>query len=179
MGLNRREIWKPVPGYEGMYEVSDRGRARSLIHAGTFRRTPKILKGAVGRNGYIVYGFMSRNNEQRKTVKAHRIVLLAFVGKCPKKFCAAHLDGDKKNNNLRNLKWASYKENCAHRVEHGTDYRGEGNPRALLRDQDVYEIRELYGRGFEPIEITRKYYPKIPSYVVWKAATRRSWKHLP
>lgn len=64
------EIWKDVDGYEGLYQVSNEGRVRSV-------RTNKILRPHVGTYGYAYVVFSV--NQVRKTLKVHRLVALAFV----------------------------------------------------------------------------------------------------
>jgi len=104
------ERWLPVVGYEGIYEVSDRGRVRSLARITSGRRVrPRVLKERPLPNGrprvnLSLYG---------KVVDAYpyRLVLEAFVGPCPEGMEALHWDDDPNNNTVDNLRWGTRTEN--------------------------------------------------------------------
>ena len=114
------ENWKPVPGYEGCYEVSDRGSVRSLDRVA---RDGKRLRGqAIAPwqmpSGHLRVG-LTRNGIKR-TLKVHRLVLLAFVGPPPTGMEVLHRDGDPTNNTLENLRWGTKSENSRDQLAHGT-----------------------------------------------------------
>lgn len=129
------ERWLPVPGYEGLYEVSDMGRVRSI------RRGGAILANCTDYSGYPVVQ-LSRAGS-RKPHTTHRLVCRAFHGEQPNPLHneVAHLDGDRTNARADNLSWVSKVENHAHKRVHGTHQSGEKHPRAKLKQQDVAEIR--------------------------------------
>lgn len=117
------EAWKPIPGYEGIYEVSDHGRVRSLDHIGRFRDSTRLNRGRVLRPDSKRYGHQYVNlSRDRKQTKAyvHRLVLMAFVGPAPAGMEACHNDGDPSNNHLTNLRWDTHSENNRDQVRHGT-----------------------------------------------------------
>ncbi len=118
------ENWKPIAGYEGLYEVSDMGNVRSI-------RRNLIKSPAANDRGYFHVGLHSGAKQQRLYV--HRLVLEAFVGPCPAGMEGCHNDGDRANNRLDNLRWDTSKNNHADRLEHGTDTRGEKNGLRGLR----------------------------------------------
>lgn len=134
------ETWRPVPGYEGRYEVSDQGRVRSLWAIGgnykRRRQTPLLLKSPVNAHGYKTVnlrGAVSRPYE------VHRLVCLAFYGPPPsRRHTAAHRDGVKGNCWLYNLRWATWEEQASDRSRHGTDAR----PRALRAPQNQEVIHD-------------------------------------
>lgn len=108
------ESWLPIPGYEGIYEVSDQGRVRS------FKRFPYILSAPHDAYGYpCVSLYIDRG---RKTWKVHRLVLFAFVGPMPKGLEIRHLDGNPANGTLSNLVYGTRSENVSDRVRHGTHH---------------------------------------------------------
>lgn len=113
------ETWKPVVGYEGIYEVSDLGRVRSLdrIDAGGQKRRGVVLQPKVTPKGYHD---VTLANGPRETRRVHRLVLTAFVSPPPPGLQARHLDGDPASNALPNLKWGTAVENNRDRVLHGT-----------------------------------------------------------
>ena len=124
------EEWRAIPGWEGAYEVSDRGRVRSVERRtwcprgkGFWRKVPaKILSPAVSR-GYLRVTLQRSGRVESQAV--HRLVLLAFVGPCPPGLEACHYDDDPANNALSNLRWDTRKANHADRTRNG------GSPNAL------------------------------------------------
>lgn len=115
--MANREIWKPVPGYEGFYEVSSLGRIRGVDRV-IMRKDGKkyTVKGAIlspAKRGYDGYLDISLRKEgHQKTHKIHRLVMLTFVGEPPEgKPEVDHKDGDPENNRLSNLEYVSKKEN--------------------------------------------------------------------
>lgn len=99
-------IWKPIDGYEGLYEVSSDGRVRSLY------RYKKELKPNIGRGGY--YYIQLWNKGKGKCVSIHRLVAEAFCDNPKRKPFVNHIDENKLNNNIENLEWVTHKENCNH-----------------------------------------------------------------
>lgn len=132
------ELWLPVLGYEGLYEVSSEGRVRSL--AG--RRSGRVLKSRVLKpfniRGYCLVG-LSRNGVT-KTFQVHRLVMCSFTGLEPL-LEVNHKDGNKSNNRHTNLEWVTHRENIdhAHR-ENLVDTRGEKNFKHKLLEEDVRVI---------------------------------------
>lgn len=115
------ERWLPVPGHEGLYEVSDHGRVRSLdrvitMKNGRKRRQRGIVLKPVNSNGYHCVNVGALRY-------VHRLVLEAFVGPPPPGMETRHLDGDPHNNRLGNLKWGSSSENNDDIVAHGNHWQ--------------------------------------------------------
>lgn len=130
-----QEIWKDVKDYEGYYQVSNLGNVKSVervISKIDFIRNSKHIKKEVKnvemvvkerqiskctRNGYNVVYF-SKNNKC-KSFQIHRLVALHFIDNPLKKEMVNHLDGNKKNNNVKNLEWVTVKENNQHAFNTG------------------------------------------------------------
>ena len=114
------EVWKSVPGYEGLYEASNTGEVRSLDHyAHTEIRfnTSRLIKGRVLRprikpNGY--YHVDLCKNGTITNFPVHRIVASAFIPNPEGLKVVNHIDGNKLNNNVSNLEWVTYQENHWH-----------------------------------------------------------------
>lgn len=113
-------------GYEGRYEVSDRGSVRSLDRWVTYTggklgarhlHLGKVLK-VDERNGYALVPLSS--NSKSRVAFVHRLVLEAFVGPRPIGMEACHYDGDRQNNNVTNLRWDTRSNNVKDCLRHGT-----------------------------------------------------------
>lgn len=121
------EIWKPVVGYEGIYEVSDQGRVRSLDRAvlcsnGRRRQVKgRVLRPATGMHGHLYVSLWRKNTQTSFLV--HRLVLESFVGPAPVGLMCRHLNGDAGDNRPNNLAWGTAKENAADTKLHGTNPR--------------------------------------------------------
>jgi len=136
------EIWKDCYEWEEFYEVSSHGRVRSKLRKSIkINKTfyPKILN-PIERNGYFCVNLS--NCENRKTLYIHRLVLLSFCGKPENNQEACHKDGDRKNNNLSNLRWDTHMSNIIDRRNHGNDLIGEKAPHAKLNDFQVRVIKK-------------------------------------
>lgn len=107
--------WRPIEGYGGKYEVSDRGDIRSHVGKG------RILRPRTHPFGYKQVGLSQDGVSSSRTV--HSLVLEAFVGARPDGAVTRHLDGDPSNNKLSNLAWGTQSENNFDQVRHGTHPR--------------------------------------------------------
>lgn len=109
------EVWKPVQGYEGFYEVSNFGNVKSL----NFHRENRqqILKAKVTKDGY--YETALCKNKKHKYILTHRLVALAFCENPKNKPEVNHKDGNKFNNRADNLEWVTSSENQIHAYKTG------------------------------------------------------------
>lgn len=107
------EIWKDVKGYEGIYQVSNMGRVKSLARSGNNRTLKdRIMRQYVGKTGYMQVR-LSKENKTR-LLKVHRIVAEAFIDNPWQKPQVNHIDGNKTNNLVDNLEWNTSSENIKH-----------------------------------------------------------------
>lgn len=122
-----KEIWKPIEGYGGLYEVSNLGRVRSLdrVIYRTYKGHPywpmtlkgRILRSGTDRGGY---SFVILQNHGKKRCRlVHRLVADAFMDNIENKPQINHIDGNKKNNAVRNLEFCTQHENMQHSVRIG------------------------------------------------------------
>lgn len=124
------EKWLPVVGFEGLYEVSDQGRVKSLDREYTnalghrHRVVGQIRKQHPNhlRGGYLYLGL--QRDGKRKMRRVHSLVLESFVGPRPEGHEACHIDGDAVNNCVNNLRWGSSSDNSADQLRHGTYRNG-------------------------------------------------------
>ena len=106
------EIWKDVVGYEGKYMVSTKGRVYSLTRIRNNNGNVykgRMLKGEFCR-GYYCVALLNGKGEH-KLCKVHRLVAIAFIPNPENKPQVDHIDGNSKNNNVWNLRWATPREN--------------------------------------------------------------------
>lgn len=117
-----KEIWKDIPGYEGLYQVSNLGRVKSikrevgikLFNIGWSTRTvpESIRKQILYSNGYL--GVVLHKKREKKLGLVHRLVAQAFIPNPENKSEVNHIDGDKANNVVVNLEWCTRTENDRH-----------------------------------------------------------------
>ena|SRR5690606_1388273 len=115
------EIWKPVPGYEGIYEVSSKGRVRSLdrVNSQGARVRGRVMKTRTDKDGY--FDLVLSKAGEKTYPRVHRLVCEAFHGPAPEgKPFACHKDGNNQNNTPENLYWGSSSDNMQDAVRHGT-----------------------------------------------------------
>ena len=97
-----KEVWKDIPGYEELYQVSTLGRIYSF-------KTNQYLKLGVNSHGYIRASLLK--DYKTRTINVHRLVALAFIPNPENKPCIDHINGDKTDNRMINLRWVTHKEN--------------------------------------------------------------------
>lgn len=113
------EIWKEIEGYEGLYEVSNKGRVKSLAKDieysnGAIHHYPEIIRELqVMKNGYVYVGLRSRD-KVTKTIRVHRIVATAFIPNPNNLPTVNHIDFNKENNSVENLEWADLRRQNQH-----------------------------------------------------------------
>ena len=162
----QNERWLDVPGYEGLYEVSDLGRVRNS--RGT------VLKDRILWTGYNRAAL--NKNGCAKSHFIHRIVCAAFIGPIPVGKEVNHIDGDRLNNRIENLEYVTRKENAAHRKVLGTSGVGETNPNAKLKPDDVRAIRRLRGLGVSRRNVADNF--GVSVFMVTKLTNGDNWQHI-
>lgn len=105
------EIWRPIPGYDGLFEASDWGR---------ISQGDRLLPQKLDQGGYPYVSLWLPSLGRSKRLTVHRLVTLAFYGPLPEGLVRRHLDGDRLNSRLSNLRYGTPAENNQDMVEHGT-----------------------------------------------------------
>ena len=100
-----QEVWKPVKGYEGLYEVSNLGRVKSFPRKGNFHKYPVLLTIHTYKTGYK-YVVLSKNGVSTKK-KIYRLVAEAFIPNPDNLPQVNHKDENKSNNKVENLEWCT------------------------------------------------------------------------
>lgn len=192
------EAWKPVVGYEGLYEVSSLGRVRSLPRRGAAGGllTLSPTKGCL----YLKVG-LTRNSVTR-TPKVHTLVARAFLGPYPDDQEVCHGPGGPRDNRLVNLSYGTHAKNM------GPDRRRDGmvrsrgrkkaaagrrrqrpgmastnwnvgthHPLAKLNDEIVLEIRRRAASGESKHSLARRF--GVDRATIRSAVNGATWKHIP
>jgi hypothetical protein len=134
------EIFKDIPGYEGLYQVSNMGRIKSLnvFHYNDDKEKILILK--IKKDKYFEIKIKG------KYYLIHRLVMLTFIGECPKDKQVNHIDGNKQNNRLENLEYITSKENTQHAWKNGL-CKGNG----LKKKVNQYDKNNNLIKQFESV----------------------------
>lgn len=174
------EIWRPVPDYEGLYEVSNLGQIRSVgrdvsNNRGGLRYMPDLVLTPqinTKRGGY--HSVTLHKEGRKKTVYIHLMVLFVFEGPRPSpEMEGCHGDGDTANNRSDNLRWDTPVNNAADRTLHGTQITGEASNLAVLTADKVRDIRrrsedESYTSIAADYGISRQQVSRIVRGEQWK-----------
>ena len=110
-----QEIWRDIPDYEGLYQVSNLGRVKSLNYNHT--KSERVLCNKKHKSKYLTVTLCKDGCKKNKSI--HVLVATAFIQNNNNYPCVNHLDGDKGNNCVTNLEWCDHKQNIAHAIQHG------------------------------------------------------------
>ena len=156
--------WLPIPGYEGIYDISRDGR---IWHRGKLR----YLKLTQERSGYQKVSL--RRAGVSKFLRVHQLVAAAFLPRPPNATDVNHIDCNKSNNAVENLEWCSRLHNVRHAAAAGLTPRGERHGLAKLDADKVRAIRAAAGSHrhiAEQFGISRSH--------VCGLRNRRFWGHV-
>jgi len=161
----KMEEWKPSPLCFDHVETSNLGRARTLDRTAISYRygvvnkqvkKGKILSPWISKNGYLTISV--KVGDKRTKFLLHRLVASAFVDGFNRDLTVNHKDGNKLNNNSKNLEWVTLQENTKHEWETGlVDIRGDKHPSHILTDDEVRMILERKMTGEKVAEIYKDY----------------------
>lgn len=169
------EIWRDVPDYEGMYQVSDDGRVRRLwqltpeAHAKGLRKPRGFMKPGKNNQGRLQVTLSKHSQTQRFLL--HRLVLLAFTGACPDGYEGRHRDRDYTNCQVNNLFWSPCNSRATSAA--GTVPIGQAAGRSKLTEEQVRDIRA--SNDSERALATRY---GVSSVAIHFIKTRKTWKHV-
>lgn len=151
-----KERWLPVVGWEGLYEVSDLGRVRSVdrivemrhwrggtlkrLHQGRILRARRVSVALDFPAGYLAFS-PSVEGVHHPNVMVHTAVLEAFKGPRPLGAEGRHLNGKPHDNRMDNLAWGTAQENAADKERHGKVYRGDASPSTKLTSARLAQAR--------------------------------------
>lgn len=172
------EIWKPVFGYEGLYEASSEGQIRSIdrtvsvFSARAGKVVPLHRKGKVIRQCSAINGYRTVSLSMDGVAKTRRVAGLicgAFHGQPGPGLQVCHNDGCKTNNRADNLRWGTATENQSDRVLHKTDLRGEQIKTAKLVESQVIRIKSgmSFKEAHQEFGVSHAQYYRIRKGTSW------------
>jgi hypothetical protein len=173
------EIWKPVVGYEGIYEVSDAGRVKRVVPAQGQRGTGGILHSWISNTGYAMVALCK--NGKAKTRSVHSEVAAAFIGPRPKGLDVNHKNGIRSDPRLENLEYLTRAENCqySYRVlgAKNNTFSGEASGKAKLTAHQVIEIRKLHTGKYGSLTHLGRMFG-VSKHTILQVVNRRTWRHI-
>ena len=157
------EIWKPVPEYEGLYDVSNLGRIKKHGYPGIDTIMCQNFS-----EGYLVIG-LSGYDHKRKTLRVHRLVALTFKNNYDHKQEVNHKNSIKADNRETNLEWIEHSENSKHIYVSGSYKR-------KLSPDNVREIKKMINDGCVQKEIARKF--NVSPVTISEIKTNKKWVNI-
>lgn len=176
------EIWKDIQGYEGLYEISDLGRVKSLPKmSGSCMRKEKILnsKNRLTKDGYARVNLHKEG--KGKDFRVCRLVATHFIDSPDNKPTVNHINGIKTDDRVENLEWATLNENMQHayNTQLKKSMKGEANARSKLTIEQVKAIRKRYKRYSKidgTVAIARDY--DVTPRVINQIVNNKSYKTI-
>ena len=174
------ECWKPIPGCEGFYSVSNFGRVRSepINTKRVGGQRGRILTCSPDQKGYLLFRACLPDGRHR-TMRVHRAVALAFLGPRPAGYQINHKSGNKLDNSVSNLEYITCRENIHHAWRTGlcdpTLRRGENNRLAKLTTEQVRQIRAI-GSTMSLPALARQF--GVTKQTIWGIVHRKTWQHV-
>lgn len=168
------EIWAQVPGFEGLYDISNKGRLRSWFAGGGYLlKTPYMKKLQKDKDGYLFA--LLYNKRKLKGFRISRLVLIAFCGEATG-MEASHIDGNKDNCELDNLVWETRLDNERRKEQHGTRPKGEQVHFHRFVSEQILEMRKMRNEGKKLLEIANAF--GTSQTLVSQVCRREIWKHI-
>jgi predicted XRE-type DNA-binding protein len=165
-------MWIDIINFTNKYEISNIGEIRN-------KKTGRILRPSKDGSGYLRVGLCK--NGKKKYFSVHRLVLESFLGPCPFDMESCHNDGDMYNNNIKNLRFDTHRNNNRDKIKHGTIYRPEYNieklPNVKTNKNQVIEIKKLLAEGkLTQKEISEKL--GVTLKIINDINTGRTWERI-
>lgn len=173
-----KEVWKDIPNYED-YQASNLGHIRSkdrvIISTRGGRRFYEsvVLKFSITEFGYYQCTVSDTVNKTRKTGRIHRLVAMAFIANPDNKPQINHIDGNKLNNNIKNLEWSTAKENNKHAIDTGLRRK---RFMAKISIEDVKDVKRMLKSGMTPTEISKNHKASYDS--IYDIKRNKTWKDI-
>lgn len=169
------EVWKDIPEYEGLYQVSNLGRVKSL-------KRKIFLKPRLTQRGYVTV--VLYRNSVPNSFQIHRLIAFVFIPNPDNKPQVNHKNGVKTDNRVENLEWVTNYENCIHAHKNGfvakpNPRRGEDTYNHKLTEKDIDYIRKHYIRKhkiFGSTGLAEQF--NVSSSLILSIVKKLKWKHI-
>lgn len=173
--------WRMIPDFPD-YEVSNDGRVRRVTPPSDGRKPPRPLPSELAQIidpwGYPTVRMRRPGSRAVYTRTVHRLVLRAFVGEPPEgRNHGAHWNGDKTDNRLKNLRWATPKENARDALRLGELSCGPSHPGAKLTYEDIDKMKDLRDQGMTYKAIADEFDINVAS--AFDAINGKSYRNRP
>ena len=178
-----QEIWLPINGFDGFYEVSSFGVVRSV---------DRFVKHSNGRSLRPVLGCVKTPNIDKsgyhsvhlykegklKKFLVHRLVAAAFIDNKKELPQVNHKNGNKSDNSIENLEWCTGSDNCIHAIRNNLYQQAKGSAcsNAKITEADVLQIRKYAALGTMQKDIAAMF--GIGRKAISKIVTKQRWKHV-
>lgn len=185
LGVGKKEVWRNVTGWEGIYQISNYGNVKSMerffikdVAKLGFKQAvlmPEMVR-AVGRHkfGYGRASFWL--DEKAKHFSVHRLVALEYIPNINSYKQVGHIDNNPKNNHVSNLVWCTQKQNIQHCVDSGRWHLGEKNGNSKLNKSQVLEIRKMLSDNVGVNKIARTF--NVTKCPIQSIRDGKTWRHL-
>lgn len=171
------EIWKPVHGYEGRYDVSNMGRVKSLGRKGSgCRKYDFVLSPGMGTSGYLMVN-LSMDGVSKSTM-IHRLVANHFVENTELKPEVDHVNTIKTDNRASNLEWVTSSENTIRGLNKGimNTAKGSMKKRSKFTEEQVHEIKKRLINGEQGAVIAKEF--GVNKVSIYAIKSGKTWKHV-
>ena len=182
--LTAKERWRPLPGWQGYYEVSDQGRVRSIDRvvtdkngkAMTFRGRVRVA--SLDTDRYLSVSLCRDSKCESRRV--HVLVALAWIGPRPEGMETRHGENGKLDNSLANLCYGTPEENVADKIRDGVTNRGEKNRNCKLTEMQVRVARRACSEASQPFALMADLAKTwgVGRTTIRNAVSGRKWAHI-
>lgn len=162
-----KEIWLPVPEYEGIYELSNFGRFAVIKQDG------RVFRKLNNKTHYLSVSCKSINGKNPKTFYLHTLVAKLFLGDRPDGMVIRHLDGNRFNNRVDNLCYGTPEQNYEDTRKHKV-HAGENNGRAIINSNSAQAIKNLIKHGVSKQLLADSFGVSLSS--IYAINSGRNWK---
>ena len=167
------EAWKKIPGFSS-YSVSNLGGVRRDVESA--KASPQRMSIHINSVGYLAVALTGDNGKCRK-VNVHSLVAAAFIGERPHGMVVCHVDGDRKNSRLSNLRYGTYFDNARDAIAHGTQVRGSKQHLAKLNERSAKVASRLLVETPLSLKQVAEIFG-ITSASVLNLARGKTWVHV-
>ena len=177
-----KELWKDIDGYEGLYQVSNFGRIKSLPKTWICgnKKSKRFKPETLLKPSYITCGYLqvwlSKDNVP-KSYRVHRLVAKSFIPNPNNKETINHINGIKDDNRVENLEWNTIQENLNHALVNNLRVfaKGEKHGNSVLNKEKVLEIRKMEG-FYTKTDIAKKF--NVSHKTIRCVLNRSTWQHV-